>query len=46
VRQLAYRVHTDLGEHFIRAIDCRTHRAVGADHELAPGDVVKVVAKA
>src|SRR5688500_14546839 len=24
-RQLAYRVHTDLGEHFLRAVDCRTH---------------------
>jgi ribosome-binding ATPase YchF (GTP1/OBG family) len=45
-RQLAYRVHTDLGEHFIRAIDCRTKRAIGADHELKAGDVVKVVAKA
>jgi ribosome-binding ATPase len=45
-RQLAYRVHTDLGEHFIRAIDCRTHRAIGAEHELKAGDVVKVVAKA
>jgi ribosome-binding ATPase len=45
-RQLAYRVHTDLGEHFIRAIDCRTHRAIGADHELQAGDVVKVHAKA
>jgi ribosome-binding ATPase YchF (GTP1/OBG family) len=45
-RQLAYRVHTDLGERFIRAIDCRTKRAIGADHELRAGDVVKVVAKA
>ena len=45
-RQLAYRVHTDLGEHFIKAVDCRTHRAIGADHELKAGDVVKVHAKA
>jgi ribosome-binding ATPase YchF (GTP1/OBG family) len=45
-RQLAYKVHTDLGEHFIRAIDCRTHRAIGADHELKAGDVVKIFAKA
>ncbi len=45
-RQLAYRVHTDLGEHFIRAMDCRTHRAIGADHVLAAGDVVKIFAKA
>jgi ribosome-binding ATPase len=44
-RQLAYRVHTDLGEHFIRAIDCRTHRAIGADHELKAGDVVKIFAR-
>ncbi|HUR61650.1 MAG TPA: redox-regulated ATPase YchF [Candidatus Thermoplasmatota archaeon] len=45
-RQLAYKVHTDLGEHFIRAIDCRTHRAIGADHELKTGDIVKIFAKA
>ncbi|HEX2065704.1 MAG TPA: YchF-related putative GTPase, partial [Candidatus Thermoplasmatota archaeon] len=45
-RQLAYRVHTDLGDHFIRAIDCRTRRAIGADHALKAGDVVKIVAKA
>lgn len=44
-KELAARVHTDLAEHFIRAIDCRTHRAVGADHVLAPGDVIKIVAK-
>lgn len=45
-KQLATRVHTDLGEHFIRAIDCRTKRVIGADHELKAGDVVKIVAKA
>lgn len=45
-RQLAYKVHTDLGEHFIRGIDCRTKRAIGADHELKAGDVVKIFAKA
>lgn len=44
-RQLAYKVHTDLGEHFIRAIDCKTKRTIGHDHVLAPGDVVKIVAK-
>jgi ribosome-binding ATPase len=45
-RQLAYKVHTDLGEHFIRAIDCRTKRTIGHDHVLKEGDVVKIVAKA
>lgn len=44
-KQLAGRVHTDLAQHFIRAIDCRTHRVIGADHVLQPGDIVKIVAK-
>lgn len=43
-RDLAYKVHTDLGEHFIRAVDARTRRVVGADHALKAGDVVKIVA--
>ena len=41
-KDLAYKVHTDLGEHFIRAVDCRTQRTIGADHELKHGDVVKI----
>ncbi|HLF05658.1 MAG TPA: redox-regulated ATPase YchF [Thermoplasmata archaeon] len=44
-RDLAFRVHTDLGQNFIRALDARTKRALGADHALAAGDVVKIVAK-
>jgi hypothetical protein len=43
-RELAYRVHTELGEKFIRAIDCRSGRAIGADHELSDGDVIKIAA--
>jgi hypothetical protein len=43
-RDLAYKVHTDLGEHFIRAIDARTHRIVGADYQLKDGDIIKIVA--
>ena len=44
-RAVAYRVHTDLGEQFIRAIDGRTHRALGAEHPLEPGSVVRIVAR-
>ncbi len=44
-RALAYRVHSDLGENFIRAIDGRTHRALGADHPLEAGSVVRIVAR-
>jgi ribosome-binding ATPase YchF (GTP1/OBG family) len=43
-RDLAYKVHTDLGEHFIRAVDAKARRVVGADHPLKAGDVVKIVA--
>jgi len=44
-RALAYRVHTDLGEQFVRAIDGRTHRALAADHALEPNAVVRIVAR-
>ena len=43
-KDLAYKVHTDLGDHFIRAIDARTHRVVGAEYELKDGDVLRIVA--
>jgi hypothetical protein len=43
-RDLAYKVHTDLGKHFIRAIDARTQRVIGADHELQNGDVITIIA--
>jgi ribosome-binding ATPase len=44
-RDLAYRVHTDLGEGFVRAIDGRTHRAMAADHPLEPNAVVRIVSR-
>ncbi|HTT35390.1 MAG TPA: YchF-related putative GTPase [Thermoplasmata archaeon] len=44
-KALAYRVHSDLGDHFIRAVDGRTHRALAADQPLTPGAVVRIVAR-
>jgi len=44
-KDLAYKVHTDLGDHFIRAINARTHRVVGHDHLLENEDVMTIVAK-
>lgn len=41
-KDLAYKVHSDLGDNFIKAIDCRKQRTIGADHELENGDVVKI----
>ena len=45
-KDLAYKVHTDLGDHFIRAIDAKTHRIIGSDHELKDGDVIRIVSDA
>ena len=41
---LAYKVHTDIGDTFIRAIDCNSKRVIGRDHELSDGDIIKIVA--
>ena len=43
--EVAYRVHTDLGRNFIRAIDGRTHRALAADHPVEPNSVIRIVAR-
>ena len=40
---LAYKVHTDIGDSFIRAIDCNSKRVIGRDHELIDGDIIKIV---
>jgi ribosome-binding ATPase YchF (GTP1/OBG family) len=40
---LAYKIHTDIGDRFIGAVDCRTKMKVGKDHELADCDVVKII---
>jgi ribosome-binding ATPase YchF (GTP1/OBG family) len=41
---LAYKVHSDLGDRFIRAVNGRTKRILGRDHILENGDVIKIVA--
>ena len=45
-KDLAYKVHTDLGDNFIKAIDARTKRIVGADHKLKDGDVISIISNA
>ncbi len=40
----AYRLHTDFGDNFIRAIDVKTKMTVGKEHKLKHGDIVEVVA--
>jgi ribosome-binding ATPase len=43
--EVAYRVHTDLGKNFIRAIDGRTHRALAADHPVEANSVIRILAR-
>jgi len=39
----AFKIHTDLGENFIRAIDVKTKRTVGKEHLLNYGDVIEII---
>jgi ribosome-binding ATPase YchF (GTP1/OBG family) len=43
---LAYAVHSDIGEGYLHAVDARAQRRIGEDHELEEGDVVKIVSTA
>ena len=42
-RELAYKIHTELGESFIYAVDARTKRRLGEDYVLKDGDVISIV---
>lgn len=39
----AYKIHTDIGNKFIRAIDVRTKMTVGKEHRLKHRDVVEII---
>ncbi|TGC11128.1 redox-regulated ATPase YchF [Methanolobus halotolerans] len=43
---LAYKVHSDIGNRFLYAVDARTKMRLGEKHELNDGDVVKIVSTA
>jgi Predicted GTPase, probable translation factor len=43
-KDLAYKVHTDLGDKFIRAVNAKTKRTVGSDYILQDGDIIRIVA--
>ncbi len=42
---LAYKIHTDIGDKFIRAIDARTKQVIGSDHILKNNDIISVISK-
>ncbi|GAB3676516.1 redox-regulated ATPase YchF [Halopiger thermotolerans] len=39
----AYSLHSDIGDGFLHAIDCRTNRQLGKDYEVEPRDVIEVI---
>lgn len=41
----AFKIHTDIGNNFIKAIDVKTKRAVGKEHILSHRDVIEIVTK-
>ncbi len=41
----AYTVHSDLGKNFIKAIDCRTSRAVGKDYIVKHRDGLEIITR-
>ncbi len=41
----AYRLHTDIGDKFVKAIDVRTKQAVGKDYLLKQGDGLEILTK-
>lgn len=42
--RLAYKIHTELGESFLYAIDARTKMRLSSEYKLKPNDVISIVA--
>jgi len=45
-RELAYKIHTDIGKHYIYAVDARKKIRISEDYELKNNDVIKIVSSA
>jgi len=43
---LAFQVHTDIGQGFLYAVDARTKMRIKENHELKNGDIIKIVSAA
>ena len=41
-RDLAYRIHEDIGKKFISALDAKTQRNISADYVLKDGDIISI----
>ena len=45
-KDLAYAVHSDIGDGYLHAVDARENRRISEDTELEEGDVIKIVSTA
>ena len=45
-RDLAYAVHSDIGDGYLHAVDAQSGRDISDDYELEEGDVIKIVSTA
>jgi len=43
-REFAYKIHTELGETFLYAINARTKMRLADDYQLRDGDIIRIVA--
>lgn len=41
-KDLAFKLHTDIGKNFLYAVDCRTKKRISSDHELKNRDVISI----
>lgn len=41
-KDLAYKIHEDIGKRFIAAVDARTHQQIAADHILKNSDIISI----
>ena len=44
-KQFAYKIHTDIGDKFVKAIDGRSKMGLGADHEVEKCAVIKILTR-
>ena len=44
-RELAYMVHSDIGDNFMHAVDARKNMGVASDYELSDNDIISIITR-
>ena len=42
---MAFAVHTDIGNRFIAAVDARTHKRLAKDYKVRNNDIIRIMTK-